>query len=148
MATVTPEDPRLKIALDQFFSENSNITDRTGDRIFGISRSDKGHPNVVEQIPALVFTVFGGDTPRSHNGPAGLARTRTQVDIFAANDDDLIALWTEIRQTLEEHNGPMGSQAQLQVYGCLRLDWQDNDEEGADEYRTRSEWAIWHEEVL
>ena len=121
----------------------TDITDVVGAKIFS-NRTKQGIAP-----PFMVLTQIEGEHVTHHGGPAGLARSRLQVDCYAETEAVVEALADAVRQLMDTFTGSMGT---LDVRDCNLTGERDLYEEPTDasdvgKFRISMDFSIWHTET-
>ncbi|HUS39179.1 MAG TPA: DUF3168 domain-containing protein [Pirellulales bacterium] len=86
--------------------------------LVGSTTSARIYPVYAKQgaaLPFLVFVQSGGDSFRHLSGGSGIRRTALQIYAFAATQAGADALAEQVRLSMANHRGTMGSST---VYDC------------------------------
>lgn len=104
--------------------------------------------NQGQPLPALVLTRIGGEREYFHDGPAGLVRTRLQVDGYATTQ---VEAWALARAVRDRISGETFTHGGVQFHGVFLDDERQSSEaaasEGARVFRTSLDFTIWHSET-
>lgn len=134
----------IEIAVHDILAGASRVTDLVATRIY---------PDVLPQAPrypAIVYSLVSGVSDYAQDGPTDLARSRVQVDCFAADKLGVITLRSAVMNALSGYRGTIGSPA-ISIQGVFALNqasnWGDGmAPTGPDVYRTIIDFDIWHQE--
>lgn len=138
---------RVEQAFYEHLINSSSITDLVDERIYALKRQDKGHPNIQKELPAITYRMISGPSQHTHDGMAGLRRSRYEFNVHSENYlSDGKEIITQLKKLLGGFNGTMGSNVSVRVGAVLVEDEEDGYEEDADEYRNRLDLIFWHEE--
>jgi hypothetical protein len=83
------------------------VRELLGDRIYP-ERLPQQHPSEPAVIPAAVFQLSGADRQAMFCATDGTIGAQYQIDIYAAEFDQIAPIARAIRRRLRDYSGPMG----------------------------------------